>query len=166
MRVRKTRLDDVDSVCRIVEEAKRYFKEENIDQWQEGYPNKETILNDIQDSTSYVLVYGDKVIGTMRFVIDNDPDYAYIEGKWKSNQEYGVIHRLAISNHSKGNSYAKIFIDYAIQLCKEKGVHSLRIDTHMMNKSMRRFLNKNNFKECGYVYIRKKDKRIAYELQF
>ena len=57
-------------------------------------------------------------------------------------------------------------MDEAIQMCLNDNVHSLRIDTHFDNSSMRRFLKKNHFEECGIVYIRGVDKRIAYELQF
>ncbi len=164
MEVRKTRLEDVNKICIIIDQAKQYLKNSGVDQWQNGYPNKETILEDIKTETSYVLVENE-VVGTMRFLIADDPDYGYIEGSWKSSGCYGVIHRIAIDENCKGKSYAKLFVDYAIQLCKEENVHSLRIDTHLMNTSMRRFLKKNHFEECGIVYIRGVDQRIAYELQ-
>lgn len=165
MIVRKTNIEDINRICNIIDQAKAYLKSQGIDQWQDGYPNKDTFIEDIKTDTSYVLIDED-VIGTMRFLIEDDPDYGFIEGSWKTNQRYGVIHRIAIGNEYKGKSCAKIMIDYAIQMCLENNVHSLRIDTHVMNQSMRNFLKKNQFEECGFVYINGKNKRIAYELQF
>lgn len=165
MIVRKTNIKDVNKICEIIDQAKHYLKNQGIDQWQNGYPNKETILEDITTQTSYVLE-DENVVGTMRFLIEDDPDYAYIEGQWKTNETYGVIHRIAIEESCKGKGYAKKLIQSAIEMCKKENVHSLRIDTHLDNQSMRRFLKKNNFEECGIVYIRNTDKRIAYELQF
>ena len=165
MIVRKTRKEDANKICEIINQAKNYLKNSGIDQWQNGYPNEETILEDIQTETSYVLV-NENVVGTMRFAIEEDPDYGTIEGEWKTSGRYGVIHRIAIDENCKGKSYAKLLVDAAIQMCKNENVHSLRIDTHLMNQSMRRFLSKNNFEECGIVYIRGIDKRIAYEYNF
>ena len=165
MLVRRTSKEDVKKICEIIDQAKQYMKNSGIDQWQNGYPNEETILEDIQTQTSYVLV-DNCVVGTMRFLIEDDPDYGYIEGNWKTNGRYGVIHRIAIDENCKGKSYAKVLVDEAIQMCLNDNVHSLRIDTHFDNSSMRKFLKKNHFEECGIVYIRGVDKRIAYELQF
>ena len=41
-----------------------YVKENNINQWQDGYPNKDVILNDIKNEESFVVINDNKVIGT------------------------------------------------------------------------------------------------------
>lgn len=166
MEVVKTTKNDVFYINKIFDEAKSYLKSKNVDQWQNGYPNSDTVLEDIETNTSYVLKDNNQVIGTMRFLIDTDPDYINIEGKWLSDGKYGVIHRIAVSDASKGKGYAKVLLDHAIALCKEYGVHSIRIDTHEHNYSMQNFLNKHGFIKCGIVYIRKTEKRIAFELLF
>ena len=38
----------------IVIEAKAYLKSQNIDQWQDGYPNEEGLLKDIQNDSLYI----------------------------------------------------------------------------------------------------------------
>ena len=166
MEVVKTKREDVERINHIFDQAKAYLKSKGIDQWQNGYPNALTVIEDIKTDTSYVLKDNHEVIGTMRFLIDTDPDYVDIDGKWLSDAEYGVIHRIAISDEFKGKGYAYVLLEHSIALCKQYGVHSLRIDTHEMNKSMRSFLKKHGFVECGIVYIRKTDRRIAYELLF
>lgn len=163
MEVRRSEYEDINDILNIIDEGKSYFKSKGIDQWQKGYPNRDVILHDIETKTSYVLVDSDKIIGTMRFAIEEDPDYGYIEGKWLSRDKYGVIHRIAVSNAQKGRGYASILIRHSLELCKQYGAHSLRIDTHEKNLSMQRLIHKNGFQECGIVYIQKTEKRIAYE---
>jgi hypothetical protein len=39
----------------IFEDAKQFLRDNNIDQWQDNYPNPEVIQNDINSGTSYIL---------------------------------------------------------------------------------------------------------------
>ena len=41
MNITKASIDDLASIMEIVIEAKAYLKSQNIDQWQDGYPNEE-----------------------------------------------------------------------------------------------------------------------------
>ena len=160
--IRKTVRNDIDDIVRIIDQAKAYLKGQGIDQWQDGYPNKEVLLEDIQQGYSYVLEDG-HIIGTMSFKVADDPDYARIDGKWLCEGSYGVIHRIVIDDKYKGEGRAKELLEYAIKGCRESHVISLRIDTHQDNRSMRRFLEKNGFIECGMIYIGGVSPRIAYE---
>ena len=47
MEIRKSHLDDVQRIMTLIHQAQNYFKQQNIDQWQDGYPNEETIEKDI-----------------------------------------------------------------------------------------------------------------------
>ena len=48
MEFRKSRKSDIKEIINIIEEAQSYFKANGIDQWQNGYPNEESIMNDIE----------------------------------------------------------------------------------------------------------------------
>ena len=47
MEIRKSHLDDVQRIMTLIHQAQNYFKQQNIDQWQDGYPNEETIEKDM-----------------------------------------------------------------------------------------------------------------------
>lgn len=97
MKIRKSTCTDVKDIMMLVHQAQNYFKENNIDQWQDGYPNSETILDDIHKQHSYVLINDDKIVGTMYFAIEDDPCYAVIQGQWlTSQQRYAIIHRIVV----------------------------------------------------------------------
>ena len=160
--IRKAKLKDLDDIERLIDQAKHYLKKQNVDQWQDGYPNRETVLRDIHQGCSYILEQ-DSVIGTMYFNIGDEADYLQIDGNWICEGRYGVIHRIVIDEAYKGKGYAKKLLEHALCICEKEMAVSLRIDTHADNLSMRRFLEKNGFEECGIIYIHGISSRIAYE---
>ena len=52
MEFRRTEVSDLDKVMNIIKQAQNYFKENNIDQWQNNYPNEEVINDDINKKYS------------------------------------------------------------------------------------------------------------------
>lgn len=161
---RKTTEKDIDDVMKIIDEAKDYFKREGIDQWQNGYPNSDTIYADIQNNNSYVLEIENNIIATAMVSFEKDKTYNKIyEGEWLSNKDYAVIHRIAVSKNSKGKGIAASIINRVEELCKEKDINSIKIDTHKDNISMQRLLEKTGFKYCGIIFLEDNSKRIAFE---
>lgn len=161
MKLRLTTINDIEDVMAIINEAKSYFKEQGIDQWQDGYPNNDTIINDINNHEAYVLEDNGEVIATAMISKNIEPTYNYIEGKWLQNNPYLVVHRIAIKNNQKGKGLAKVILDEALKI--HPNFPSIRMDTHDDNLSMQRFLIKYGFTYCGTIYLESKDTRRAYE---
>lgn len=167
MEFRKSAIKDIDEIMKIINEAKLYFKKNNINQWQDGYPNKDVILNDIKNEESFVVINDNKVIGTVVISFKGEKTYNKIyEGTWLSNNDYAVIHRIAISNEFKGFGIGTMIIEEAQKLAFEKNIRSIKIDTHKDNISMQKLLVKNNFKYCGVIYLEDRSERVAFEKLF
>lgn len=163
MKIRKSKNDDLKNIMKLVNQAQAYFKSQGIDQWQDGYPNEEAILQDISLQQSYVLE-DQEIAGTMFFTFEPDPNYLHIDGKWLSeHQSYGVIHRIVVDENQKGSGLAKQLLDYCIDQCHQNHIHSIRIDTHLDNLSMQKFLKKNGFILCGNITLQSGAPRIALE---
>lgn len=164
MEFRKADETDIGAVMNIIKQAQSYFKGMGIDQWQNNYPNAETIRNDIDHKHSYVLQKGNKIIATVAVSFDGEKTYDFIyEGKWITESEYAVIHRIAVDNNYKGTGLSSEIIKNIEQICFSKGVYSIKVDTHEANLSMQRLLEKNNFRYCGIIYLRDGCKRMAFE---
>ena len=59
MEIRKTTLQDVDTVLDVFASAKRYMKENgNASQWDDSYPDRATLERDIAGGSSYVFADG------------------------------------------------------------------------------------------------------------
>lgn len=161
---RKTTTEDINKVIKIINQAKVYFKEMKIDQWQDGYPNEEVIKKDITNNSSYVLEKDGDIVATAMFSIERDINYDNIyDGKWLTKNEYAVIHRIAVNNDFKGLKLGAEIVNNAVKICKENNIGSIRIDTHENNISMQKFLKNNGFKYCGVIYLEDKSPRIAFE---
>ena len=161
MKLRLTTTNDLDAVMTIINQAKTYFKEHGINQWQDGYPNEISIINDISNHEAYVLDCDNEVIATAMISKTAEPNYNYIDGKWLQSDDYIVVHRIAVRDDQKGIGLAKIIIDEAIKIYPE--ISSIRVDTHDDNLSMQRFLTKYGFTYCGIIYLENKETRRAYE---
>ena len=69
MHVRASEIKDLSRVMDLINQAKEYFKDNDINQWQKGYPDISTILDDIISGNSYVLSKHSHIYGTMHFII-------------------------------------------------------------------------------------------------
>ena len=173
MTIRKTTAADIDEIVPILEEARRTIAALGINQWQDGYPNREAIEDDLARNRSYVLVKdGDvrvgQVIGTFALIPDGEPLYDVIEnGHWTTgddNRNYNAVHRVAIAVASRGSGASTCMIDFVRDLTRMACKTSVRIDTHEGNRVMRRMLEKHGFVHCGTIYLANGDPRVAYEL--
>lgn len=167
MLIKKSEEKDIKDIMIIINEAKLYMKESGIGQWQDGYPNENSIKGDIEKGHSYIIINESEVVGTFALSFDGDKNYNIIDGgKWLQNNLYGVIHRIAMKNKVKGKGSAGEIIRFAVEKSLEKEINSLRMDTHEENNSMRKFLEKNDFKYCGIIYLEDGNPRVAYEKIF
>ena len=160
MILRKANKEDALAILDIIVKAQSYFKQNNIDQWQNGYPNMNSILDDIEQGYCHVICDGGKIVATAAIINDVDPNYAVIvDGAWVSDEKYVCVHRVATLPDYKGQGLAGRFLNYA----KTLGRKSVRIDTHEDNLSMQRMILKNGFTKCGIVYMSDGAERFAYE---
>ena len=165
MTFRKTKTEDISQIMTIIRQAQNYLKEQNVDQWQDGYPNEEAFEADIANGVSYVLEENRSIIGTLALIFDKEPTYEKIyDGAWKAEDiPYATIHRIAVAQEQKGNGIAGRMLAEAESICKERKVHSIRIDTHEENLSMQKWLKKTGFAYCGWIILVSGAKRLAFE---
>lgn len=164
MEFQKAKISNLTEIMDIIGQAQEYLRLAGIDQWQNGYPNQEIIRNDIEQGNSYVLIENDRILATACLEFAEDPNYQSIyEGTWLTNGAYGAIHRIAVATDYKGGGLSAKMIKGMQKLCQEKGVFSLKVDTHDANKAMQRMLTKNDFEYCGIIYLADGSPRIAFE---
>ncbi len=80
MKIRKSRIEDVNDIMNIIAAAKQYMVSHgNTTQWVDGYPGEGIIISDIKDSNSYVITHNDIIAGTFSFIIGKEPTYQVIK---------------------------------------------------------------------------------------
>jgi len=164
MNFRKAEIGDIPKIMEIIRSAQNYLKNEGIDQWQNNYPNSDTIKEDIENVNSYLIENEKQIIAAAAIIFEGDPTYNYIEdGAWITEAKYGVVHRAAVAEKYKGQGImAEIFKETYI-MARKKNARSIRIDTHLENFAMQRAIEKEDFNYCGIIYTRGGSKRLAFE---
>lgn len=152
--LRKANPDDVPIIWDILSGAIQLRKEQGSAQWQDGYPNPETVINDIALDQGYVYQFSDKVIGYVAIILNSEPAYDNIEGKWQSDGDYYVIHRLAIDRNAGGKGLATRLLIAVETLALKNKIFSIRADTNYDNAAMLKILNNLDYVYCGEVYFR------------
>lgn len=163
MRVKEAEEKDLKQIMEIIAEAKAYFRANGIPQWQGEYPCVEDIRRDIGNGGTVIEEEG-RIIAYCFIAAMDDPNYAYIEGSWCNHRPYIVLHRTCVSSLLKGKGIGGQFVAYAKQKAQHLGICDLRADTHEKNASMRRMLAKENFVECGMIYVADGSPRVACHL--
>ena len=75
MEFRKAEQADFEQIWEIISFAKETRKNEGSTQWQDGYPNEETIQNDIQKGYGFVFEEEGVVILYAAIIFDKEPAY-------------------------------------------------------------------------------------------
>ena len=155
--IQKADISQLPQIMKLYEQARVFMAQNgNPDQWGTAYPTEEMIRQDILNGKSYVNLEGDRIRAVFYFAVEQDSTYGYIDGAWRNDAPYGVIHRIAVGDSGKGVA-AECFA-FAEAFCE-----NLRIDTHEKNIPMQRCLAKNGFTRCGVIYLEDGDPRIAYQ---
>jgi ribosomal protein S18 acetylase RimI-like enzyme len=168
--IRKAKIEEVEELNMIIDDAKALFKSKGSTQWQDldGYPNIETLIEDIKKGSLYVKVLEDKPVGIVALSRDEEEAYNVIYGGcWLNLDRYYVIHRLAVKKEYYGRGIAKELMKFAEEVAISEGVYNIKVDTMENNVNMNMLLIKLGYVKCGIIYLLRKDvldkKRVAFQ---
>jgi GNAT superfamily N-acetyltransferase len=163
--IRRALIDDIDTILSIVHSAQLSLRELGIDQWQDGYPSREVIEEDIRAGVGYVECDScDTAIGYAAIVLTGERAYLQIaDDAWHTAGRYVVVHRLCVAANVRRCGVAIELMRYAAALARQNGIFTFRIDTHEGNSRMRQMMQRLGFSYCGIIYY-DSGKREAYDL--
>lgn len=162
--LRLATIEDIEDVLNIIRECQQLMRQRGIDQWQNGYPNRESIVNDIIASRGYILVCNNQIAAYAALIFDGEEAYSYLKGgEWLTTTEnYLTIHRLAVSDKFRGQNIGESFFLLSEKESLIRNVASIRCDTHKDNRFMLRLLKRLNYTYCGQVSYQGAE-RVAFE---
>ena len=99
-----------------------------------------------------------------------DEDYEKYPTLWTANSSYLAIHRISTASNFHNQGIAREMMEDIYLLTKAQTIHFLRIDTHLNNKIMRKFLSSFGTIEKEIIKLSMKNnledkERILYELK-
>lgn len=167
--LRKTKINELENVMKIIDDGREFLKEQGVNQWQHGAPSRDTIINDIKEEISYVYEKSGKIVATA-MLTTFDEDYENYPTFWSESSSYLAIHRISTARNLRNQGIAREFLEDIYLFAKSQNIKFLRIDTHLDNKIMRKFLSRFGFKEKGVIKLTMKNilddkERVTYELE-
>ena len=160
MEIRLAFPNEVATVMKVIEDARKTLAKSGSDQWQNGYPNADIIIDDIISGQAYVALEEGEVLAYA--AVTKSPEAAYeaiYDGNWEGKEaEYLAFHRIAVASDVQGQGVAQTFLEGLIE-----GFDYLdfRSDTHAKNKAMQHIFEKLGFKQVGKVPV--DGERLAYQ---
>lgn len=160
MEIRLAFPNEVNQIMQVIEAAKKCLAEAGSTQWQNGYPDADTIIEDIISGQAYVAREEGELLAYV--AVTKSPEKAYeaiYDGNWEGNEaEYLVFHRIAVASDVQDQGVAQTFLEGLIE-----GFDYLdfRSDTHAENKIMQHIFEKLGFQQVGKVPV--DGERLAYQ---
>lgn len=155
-------MEEIELYMDIINDGKKFQKEQGFTQWTDDYPNKDTIRSDIYHSKGYALKADGRIAGYMCIDFGGEPAYDDIQGKWRADKPYAVIHRMSFHKEFRGMGLADVAFMLTEKLCIQNDIYYIRADTDFPNKRMQHILKKNGFENCGTIFFQGSEK-LAFD---
>ena len=160
MIIRKAKNTDLDNIMKMYKSCVAGMLKNGIDQWDDTYPDTETIAQDLENQTYYVTEEKGEIIGGINIDQNQDPTYLDINWQDASNQ-FLVVHRLGVKEESWGDGIGKSLMIFTEELVKKKDLKSIRLDTYSGNPKAMEFYIRLGYRELGAINL-KPDKNEYY----
>src|SRR5690606_3888898 len=123
---RKAEAADIPPIWAILEGAIQRRKQDGSNQWQDGYPNPTVVKNDIERGAGYVLSDGETIVAYCAILINDEPAYADIQGKWLTDGDFVVYHRVAVAEEYLGKGLAQLLLKHVETIARQQQLFSIR----------------------------------------
>ncbi len=153
-------------ITTLFSEVIKKMQEDGINQWDDNYPDNQSIMNDLQEGTLFGILQDEKVIAVVTLNEQYSPQYDALS--WSlPTEDYLIVHRLAVHPLHQNKGLAKQIMAFSEEYAREHHYKGIRLDTYSKNPKNLYFYKKLNYKETGEVYFsRLTDSFICYEKIF
>lgn len=153
IKMRKAETEDRDIIWNILQQAIERRRKDGSMQWQEGYPNLNTVETDIENGFGYVMTVNGEIAVYTALILNDEPAYDNIDGAWLSNGEFVVVHRVAVDEKFAGQGMVKKLFDHIEDFTRFHGIQSVKVDTNFDNIAMLKILESKSYTYCGEVFL-------------
>ncbi|MCA6066297.1 GNAT family N-acetyltransferase [Chryseobacterium sp. RG1] len=153
IKLRKAEIEDRNIIWNILQQAIERRRQDGSTQWQQGYPNMDTVESDIAKGFGYVMTVDGEIAVYAALIMNDEPAYSTIEGEWLSNGEFVVVHRVAVDEKFAGQGMVKKLFDHIEEFTRSNGIQSVKVDTNYDNIAMLKILEGKGYSYCGEVFL-------------
>lgn len=152
--LRKADHNDLDAVADLFTKAIQTMNDKGIHQWDDIYPSKDILEQDIADGTMYLALIEDRIVSV--FVLNRKYDSEYDDGAWEyKDASFYVVHRLCVNPELQGKGIGKRTMLLIEDILREKGIETIRLDAFSQNPVAVRMYESLGYKKTGEAHWRK-----------
>ncbi|WP_246553035.1 GNAT family N-acetyltransferase [Paenibacillus tritici] len=130
--IRRARSGEIGEIMNLISKCVQVMQAGGSDQWNESYPNREVISEDIHKGTLFVCLDREAIAGIL--VLDENQAEQYKSIEWTQAQgPHLIMHRLAVHPEFQGKGIARQLIAFAEEFARSGGYTSIRLDTYAKN---------------------------------
>ncbi len=152
-------IEDINYINSMFDAAKAKGKIDDTSDWDEDYPNKEIISEDIKNKGLYVLEDQDKIIASIS-IVEDEPEEIKDLG-WERVRSCFLV-RLCVAPEYQGEGIGEKMMKSISIVAKEKGYKATHHLAAEVNKAANRLYKRMGYKDLGVVHAYDTD-FVAYE---
>ena len=152
--IRSASLEDIPILQSLVQDCVLAMRAAGIEQWDEVYPSRENISQDITAGTLHVLCEQDTIIACITIDSQLDPMWQGLD--WSADREpAAAVHRLMVHPSKQGLGHAKRLMLHAEDVAMRRGCRSIRLDTFLQNPAAMALYPRLGYRRTGIAMMRK-----------
>ena len=145
---------DLPALLLLIRDCVAAMRAVGIEQWDEVYPNAETIERDMASGTLDVWIEDETVVACI--VVDSHLDPLWQGLDWGPNSEpAAAVHRLMVHPSQQGRGLAKRLMLHAEHVARERSCVSIRLDTFQDNPVAMALYPRLGYRPTGTAMMRK-----------
>lgn len=147
-------LQDYEEVCSLFQKAIGFMRAQNIDQWDEIYPDAGRLLADIQNRQMYLVTEDGAILSAV--VLNEVQDKEYEGGNWlHAGGKFAVVHRLCVHPGYQNKKVGRRTMLFAEDFLAKGGYGAIRLDAFLQNPRAVRLYEGLGYRHAGNIRLRK-----------
>ncbi len=143
---------DIDAIMALVRDAVRQKQMNGDDQWDDSYPDRELIAQDVSSGTLFKITVEGELAGII--VLNEEQPPPYFTVSWKDGGRPLVVHRLCIDPRFQRRGLARRLMLFAEEHAAANGYRSIRLDTYSGNHGAQALFQSLDYLPVGDVSLR------------
>ena len=154
MNYSKANKNQIEEVYSVFSAAIENMEKQGIHQWDEIYPDKAILEEDIAKNQMYIGKIDNEI--AVCFVLSEECDEEYKNGKWQyPDAKFNVIHRLCVNPKFQNKGIATQTMIYIEKTSKAQEYEVIRLDCFTKNPYSQKLYEKAGYSVVGYADWRK-----------
>lgn len=155
MKIKQAASSDIAYVMKVIRACTEAMRLARIFQWDDIYPNKEQLEEDLTEGSLYVIRNKDICLGAVSFNEKQEDVYQQVD--WRGNDPVLVVHRLCVDPAFQGQGYAKHLMSFGEKIALKRGYASLRLDAYSGNPMAVGLYERLGYQKAGSVNFPRRD---------